>query len=113
MLRLQNGYFSSASTDARNMATSSKEVPRRFMRAKSQKPTPSSVTITFRGVKSPSTAELGKDFLLRASTLRAPPRMTLIDVSSSPSRRQLSHNFSRLERRPLPSKGSGRSELAL
>src|SRR3954453_18299229 len=65
MLRLQKGYFSSASTEARNVARSSKELPRRFMRAKSQNPTPFSVTTTLSGVKSQSTAELGNDLRLR------------------------------------------------
>src|SRR5215471_11084118 len=71
MARLQKGYFSRASTDARNVATSSNDVSRRFMRANSQKPTPSSVTTTLRGVKSASTAELGSDLRARASTARA------------------------------------------
>ena len=113
MLRLQNGYFSSASTEARNVARSSKELPRRFMRAKSQNPTPFSVTTTLSGVKSQSTAELGSDLRLRGSALRAPFMISSTASPSSPSDWQLLQSFSMLAIRAAPSNGSGASAVAL
>src|SRR5260370_9393108 len=72
IVRLQKGYFSSASIEARNMATSWNELPRWLMRANSLMPMPLSPTMTFSGVKSFKTAEAFKLFLLRRSAVCAP-----------------------------------------
>src|SRR5579871_1397844 len=113
IVRLQKGYFSKASTDARNVARSSKELPRSCICAKSQKPTPVSVTTTLSGEKSESTAELGSDLRLRASAFCAPLRINWIESSSSPSSLQLTQSFSRLPISTEPSNGSGASAVDL
>src|SRR3954464_4493848 len=95
MVRLQNGYFSSASTDARNNATSWNEFPRPDILAKSQKPTPSSLTTTFNGQKSFKTPELGSIFFDFDNIPLAPEIIVFTAASSSPLPLQLLQSFSR------------------
>src|SRR5947209_1760774 len=107
IMRLQKGYFSSASMHAKKLAASSKDGPRVFMLAKSQTLMPCSPTITFKGVKSFNTADDGSTFLDVASERRAPVMMVRMAPSSNPSPLQLSHSRSMSASKAPPSKGCG------
>src|SRR5579864_561749 len=111
MLRLQNGYFSSASMHARKFAASSNDEPRAFMLRKSLMLIPCSLTITFSGLKSVSTAEDGNVLLVDDKDFRAPAMMLRMATSSSPSPLQLAHRRSMSASNAPLSNGSGMSAV--